>query len=71
MIRPGRHQAHWGGTKSVAWNRETISAFDLVLISTAHSAVNYSELGDWARCIVDTRNAMSGIASAAGKTWKG
>jgi UDP-N-acetyl-D-glucosamine dehydrogenase len=70
VIRPGRHQAHWGGTKSVAWTRETISAFDLVLISTAHSAVNYSELGDWARCIVDTRNAMSGIASGAGKTWK-
>ena len=70
VIRPGRHQAHWGGTKSVAWNRETISAFDLVLISTAHSAVNYSELGDWARCIVDTRNAMSGIASASGKIWK-
>jgi UDP-N-acetyl-D-glucosamine dehydrogenase len=70
VIRPGRQHAHWGGTKSVPWDRQTISSFDLVLISTAHNAVNYAELGDWARCIVDTRNAMAGIAAAANKTWK-
>jgi UDP-N-acetyl-D-glucosamine dehydrogenase len=41
VIRPSRQHAHWAGTRSVPWNRETISAFDVVLISTAHAAVNY------------------------------
>ncbi len=68
VIRPSREHAHWAGTKSIAWERDTISSFDLVLISTAHTAVNYTELGQWARCIVDTRNAMAGIPSTA--TWK-
>ena len=69
VIRPSREHAHWAGTKSIAWNRETVSSFDLVVISTAHATVNYSELGAWARCIVDTRNAMAGISTGA-RTWK-
>ena len=69
VIRPSREHAHWAGTRSVAWNRDTISGFDLVVISTAHATVNYSELGAWARCIVDTRNAMAGISTGA-RTWK-
>jgi UDP-N-acetyl-D-glucosamine dehydrogenase len=68
VIRPTRKHAHWTGTKSIAWERDTISGFDLVLISTAHTAVNYPELGQWARCIVDTRNVMAGIPSAS--IWK-
>lgn len=68
VIRPTRKHAHWTGTKSIAWERDTISGFDLVLISTAHTAVNYTELGQWARCIVDTRNVMAGIPSAS--IWK-
>jgi UDP-N-acetyl-D-glucosamine dehydrogenase len=70
VIRPTRQHAHWAGNRSVAWDRQTISSFDLVLISTAHSAVNYAELGEWAQCIVDTRNAMAGVAPAKNKTWK-
>jgi UDP-N-acetyl-D-glucosamine dehydrogenase len=70
VIRLTRQHAHWAGTHSVSWNRQTISSFDLVLISTAHSAVNYAELGEWAQCIVDTRNAMAGVAAAKNKTWK-
>jgi UDP-N-acetyl-D-glucosamine dehydrogenase len=70
VIRPTRQHAHWAGTQSVSWDRRTISSFDLVLISTAHNAVNYAELAEWAPCIVDTRNAMAGIPAAAGKTWK-
>jgi UDP-N-acetyl-D-glucosamine dehydrogenase len=69
-IRPTRQHAHWTGTKSVPWNSETVSSFDVVLISTAHRAINYVQLGEWARCIVDTRNAMSGISNAAEKTWR-
>lgn len=70
VVRPTREHAHWAGEKSVAWNRETIASFDLVIISTAHRAVNYEELGKWAQCIVDTRNAMVSYPADAGKVWK-
>lgn len=70
IIRPTREHAHWTGTKSVAWDQATIAGYDLVLIATNHASVNYQELASWAKCIVDTRNAMSGIATAAGQVWK-
>ncbi|MEI9963086.1 MAG: UDP binding domain-containing protein [Limisphaerales bacterium] len=70
VIRPTREHPHWTGTKSVKWNRKTISSFDLVLISTAHDAVNYRQLADWSRLIVDTRNVMAGIKGADEKLWK-
>jgi UDP-N-acetyl-D-glucosamine dehydrogenase len=69
VIRPTREHSHWAGTKSVKWNRRVISSFDLVLISTAHDAVNYQQLADWATLIVDTRNTMAKY-SAAGTLWK-
>src|SRR6266478_351980 len=70
VIRPTREHSHFAGKKSVAWNRTTIEKFDLVLIATNHACVNYHELGDWAKCIVDTRNAMAPVKVAAGKVWK-
>jgi len=70
VIRPTREHAHWTGTKSVAWNQETIASYDLVLLATNHACVNYQELGAWAKCIVDTRNAMADIATAPGQVWK-
>lgn len=70
VIRPTREHAHWTGTKSVEWNRETIASYDLVLISTNHANVNYQELAEWSRCIVDTRNAMAAIKTQPGQVWK-
>ena len=70
VIRPTREHPHWAGTKSVAWNQATVSRFEVVLISTAHQAVNYQELADWSPCIVDTRNAMAACKVAAGQVWK-
>lgn len=70
VIRPTREHAHWAGTKSVEWNRETVSSYDLVIISTNHACVNYRELADWSPCIVDTRNAMAGIETPPGRIWK-
>ena len=32
--------------------------------------VNYQELAEWAPCIVDTRNAMAGIATKPNQVWK-
>jgi UDP-N-acetyl-D-glucosamine dehydrogenase len=70
IIRPTREHAHWTGTKSVEWNRETIESYDLVLISTNHASVNYTELASWSKCIVDTRNAMASIKTQEGQVWK-
>ena len=70
IIRPTREHAHWAGTRSVEWNRQTLEGFDAAIISTNHQIVNYQELADWAPCIVDTRNAMSGIKAKTGQVWK-
>jgi UDP-N-acetyl-D-glucosamine dehydrogenase len=70
VIKPTREHPQFAGKKSVEWNRATIEKFDVVLIATNHSSVNYQELGEWARCIVDTRNAMAGVPVLPGKVWK-
>ena len=70
IIRPTREHAHWTGVKSVAWDRATLESFDLALIATNHASVNYRELADWSHCIVDTRNAMVGIAAKPGTVYK-
>ena len=70
VIRPTREHAQWTGTKSVEWKKSVIASFDLILIATAHDAVNYSELAEWAQCIVDTRNAMVKFSLPPGKVWK-
>jgi len=56
-----REHAEWTGKKSVDWNRETVSSFDAVIISTNHSDIDYSKLAEYSDCIIDTRNAMKGI----------
>ncbi|HTR43325.1 MAG TPA: nucleotide sugar dehydrogenase [Pseudomonadales bacterium] len=74
VIRPSREYSHWAGTKSVKWNCKIVSSFDVVLISTAHDAVDYQQLADWASLIVDTRNVMAKIKTRArtvnDKVWK-
>jgi UDP-N-acetyl-D-glucosamine dehydrogenase len=70
VIRPTREHAHWTGTRSVGWNRETVQSYDAVVIATNHQSVSYQELADWSPCIVDTRNAMAGVATKAGQVWK-
>jgi UDP-N-acetyl-D-glucosamine dehydrogenase len=70
VIKRTREHSDWAGKKSVEWNRATIERFDLVLIATNHTCVNYQELSDWAQRIVDTRNAMASIPAAPGQVWK-
>jgi len=70
VIKPTREHPHWAETKSVPWDRETIGKFDLVLIATRHSCLNYQQLAQWCDCVVDTRNAMAGIATQPGQVWK-
>ena len=70
VIRPTREHGHWAGTNSIAWDKNLIAGFDAVLISTAHDAVNYKELGQWAKVIVDTRNIMHQVPNPAAKVYK-
>src|SRR2546423_4101246 len=70
VIKPTREHSQFAGKKSVDWNRVTIERFDVVLIATNHSSVNYQQLSEWARCIVDTRNAMASVNGASNKVWK-
>ena len=70
VITPTREHGEWTGTRSVEWTSEVVESFDVVVIATAHKAVNYGELAEWARCIVDTRNAMAGTDSKGNLVWK-
>ncbi|HEX7860747.1 MAG TPA: nucleotide sugar dehydrogenase [Verrucomicrobiae bacterium] len=70
VIRMTREHGHWAGIKSIAWDKNLISKFDAVLISTAHDAVNYKELGNWAKLIVDTRNIMTQVPSPTARIYK-
>jgi UDP-N-acetyl-D-glucosamine dehydrogenase len=70
LIKPTREHAHWSGLESARWDRQTISGYDAVLISTAHKDVNYQELADWNGCIIDTRNAMARVKAKPGTVWK-
>jgi UDP-N-acetyl-D-glucosamine dehydrogenase len=70
VIKPTREHPQFAGIKSVPWNRESFLRYDVVLIATKHSSVNYRELAEWAGCIVDSRNAMAGITVKPGQVWK-
>jgi UDP-N-acetyl-D-glucosamine dehydrogenase len=70
VIRPTREHPHWAGVKSVAWDKNTISSFDVVVIATGHDVINYQELADWSPCIVDTRNAMSKAKVKPDQVWR-
>ena len=70
MITPTREHGQWTGTRSIDWDRNTISSYDAVVIATAHSDTNFNELAEWANLIVDTRNAMGSIVCREGQLWK-
>ena len=70
VIRPTREHAQWAGIQSAPWDQATIGSFDVVIVATAHACVNYQELATWAKCIVDTRNAMAAVNGVPGKIWK-
>ncbi len=61
VISPTREHAQWTGKRSIEWNATKVSSYDLVLISTAHACIDFQQLADWSKVIVDTRNALKGI----------
>src|SRR4051812_23060492 len=44
IIKPTREHSELAGKKSIEWSKADVSGFDLVLIATNHSSVNYDEL---------------------------
>jgi UDP-N-acetyl-D-glucosamine dehydrogenase len=59
QIRPSREHARLAGKKSVLLTAKHISAAAVVLIATAHDAVNWPLIAKHARLIVDTRNVLA------------
>lgn len=64
VVKPTREHSAWAGLRSIEWTENAIRSFDAVLIATAHSNVDYESLASWASLILDTRNAMHGIAKS-------
>jgi UDP-N-acetyl-D-glucosamine dehydrogenase len=69
-IRQNREHPEFVGWKSVEWSRERIARFDAVILATAHRCFHLEELADWARCLIDTRNALRDIPISQGKLFK-
>jgi len=59
VIKPSREHAHWAGTPSIRWDQATIESFDAVLISTGHKNVDYDQLLQWSKLVIDTRNVFA------------
>ncbi|MEX0928877.1 MAG: nucleotide sugar dehydrogenase, partial [Balneolales bacterium] len=58
VIPPTREHPHWAGHKSVPFDKESLSSYDAVIITTNHSYLDFTKLFEWSSCIVDTRNAL-------------
>ncbi len=52
--------------QSVKWDAATIASYDCILISTAHSGVDYSVVAKHAKLCVDTRDAMRAFEGEMG-----
>lgn len=56
-----RHHVEFAGMKSVDVTPETLATYDAVLIATDHDDVDYSQVVEHARMVVDTRNATAAV----------
>jgi UDP-N-acetyl-D-glucosamine dehydrogenase len=60
-----REHIQLAGMKSVDWSPEKLASYDAVLICTNHDCIDWSALGEHAKLVVDSRNAMKGVNGAA------
>lgn len=58
VIPPTREHAEFQGRRAVNIGAAELAAYDAVVISTDHDAVDYALIASAARLIVDTRNAL-------------
>ncbi|MCS7305975.1 MAG: nucleotide sugar dehydrogenase [Thermoguttaceae bacterium] len=61
QLRPGRKYKYQ--MSSVPLTAETLQQYDAVLIATDHTSVDYALIGEHARLVIDTRNAMARVLS--------
>lgn len=54
-----REYGHLMGRRSVELTKDTVSAFDAVVIATDHDNIDYAALAQWAPLLIDTRNAFA------------
>ena len=64
-----RHHPELGGMESVAIDSASIASYDAVLIVTDHTAINWQQLVDAAKLVVDTRNATAKAVRPEGKVF--
>ena len=60
-IKPTRKHPKLANRNSVDLLPETLSSYDVVLIATDHSCVDYDEVVHHAQLVVDTRNATKDV----------
>lgn len=60
IIKPTREHPHWAGVESIKWSKEIITQYDAVVIATNHKNIDYNQLLEWSKLIVDTRNVYPG-----------
>ncbi len=56
-----REHPEIAGMKSVACTPESLATYDVVVISTNHSTLDYEAIAQYAQLVVDTRGAMRSI----------
>ncbi len=49
------------GKRGVALDAESLKDYDAVVVCTDHSTVDYGLIGEHAKLVIDTRNAMTGL----------
>jgi UDP-N-acetyl-D-glucosamine dehydrogenase len=62
---PATHyMRRWGdiGKRSITLSPQALAGYDCVLVATHHKAYDWQQVADHARLIVDTRNALHGVA---------
>ena len=65
IIPHTREHDELAGRESVDLTPETVSGFDIVLISTNHDGLDYQMLAEEAKLIIDTRNIMKNFVGKA------
>ena len=69
-IPPTRNYSHLSGKESIDWDCGLLSSFDVVVICADHDQINYQELTEHSKVIIDTRNATAKINEGRSKIIK-
>jgi nucleotide sugar dehydrogenase len=62
-----RFDVHGYAKESISWDPNELEKFDLVIIATDHSAVDYGLIVQRSRAVLDTRNATKNIQEGSEK----